>query len=80
MCQRGIEKRGLHGYLLHIVGRIAGQVGESALGLVVRAEGAHLAHRIGAAGNHDEYNPHVLGKRHQQVAEVLCLDAGVLLV
>ena len=39
-----------------------------------------LAHQIDAVGNHDEDDAHVLGKRQKQVAEILGLDNGILLV
>ena len=63
--QRGIEVAGLLAYLQ--------------LGLhVLRV--ADLPHQVHAVGNHDENHAHVLGERQQQVAEVLTLDDGVLLV
>ena len=41
---------------------------------------ANLSHQVHTTGNHDEDDAHVLGKRQQQVAEVLALHHGVLLV
>ena len=40
----------------------------------------YLSHQVHAVGNHDKYHTHVLGKRQQQVAEILALDDRVLLV
>ena len=47
--------------------------------LVVRRV-AYLPHQVHAVGNHDEYHAHILSKRQQQVAEVLALNNGILLV
>ena len=41
---------------------------------------AYLAHQVYAVGNHDEDDAHILGERQQQIAEVLALDCGVLIV
>ena len=41
---------------------------------------ANLSHEVHAVGNHDEDDAHVLGKRQQEVAEILAFDDGVLLV
>ena len=41
---------------------------------------ADLAHQVHTVGNHDEDHAHVLCKRKKQVAEVLALDDGILLV
>ena len=41
------------------------------------ANETHHAHTV---GNHDEYDAHVLGKRQQQVAEVVAANHGILVV
>ena len=40
---------------------------------------ANLSHQVHTVGNHDEDDAHVLGKRQQQVAEILALYHGVFL-
>ena len=37
-----------------------------------------VAHEVDAVGNDEQYDAHVLGERHKQVAEVVTLDAGSL--
>ena len=41
---------------------------------------ANLSHQVHAVGNHDQDHTHILGKREQQVAEVLAFDDGILLI
>ena len=41
---------------------------------------ANLAHQVDTIGNHDENHTHILGKREQQIAEVLALDSRILIV
>ena len=41
---------------------------------------AYLAHQVDTIGNHDENHTHILGKREQQIAEVLALDSRILIV
>ena len=65
VCQRGIE-----------VGRF---VGHAEAGVVVRGV-FYLAHDVDTVGNHDEDDAHVFGKGEEELAEVLRLDAGALLV
>ena len=50
--------------------------------LVVRLfqESLHLTHQVHTIGNHDEHHTHVLGKGKQQIAEVLALNDGILLI
>ena len=50
----------------------------SAVGVIIGV--TYLPHQVHAAGNHDEYHPHVLGKGQQQVAEVLALYDRCLLI
>ena len=47
--------------------------------LVVRVV-LYLTHEVDAVRNHDEYDPHVLGKREEEVTEVLAFHNGVFLV
>ena len=47
--------------------------------LVVRGV-AYLPHQVHTVSNHDEYDAHVLGKRKQQVAEVLAFNDWILFV
>ena len=63
--QRRIEVGSLFGHLM---------LGRCIVGI------PDLSHQVHAVGYHDEDDPHVLGKREEQVAEVLALDDGVLLV
>ena len=63
--QRGIEISGLAAHL-HLVLRVC--------------RVAYLPHEVHAVGNHDEDDAHILGKRQQEVAEVVALDDGVLIV
>ena len=67
--------------------QLVGQGGVEHAGLLCHAlallQGAallDLAHEADAAGDDDEDDAHVLGKGEEQVAEVLRLDAGVLLI
>ena len=41
---------------------------------------ANLAHQVYTIGNHDENDAHILGKRQQQIAEVLALYCRVLII
>ena len=41
---------------------------------------SYLSHQVHTVGNHDKNNPHVFGKRQQQISEVLAFYDGVLFV
>ena len=40
----------------------------------------YLSHQSHPVGNHDEYNPHVLGKGQKEIAEVFTFHHRVLLI
>ena len=65
MSQRGIEIGCLLRYLQ--------------LGLHILCV-ANLPHQVHTVGNHNQDHAHILGKRQQQVTEILALDDGILLI
>ena len=65
MRQRGIQISSLLRYLQ--------------LGLYVLRI-ANLSHQVHAIGNHYQYHTHILGKREQQISEVLALHRRVFII